>query len=265
MELQLGANWANRHALPVDRGELRVALLSDLHGGASVYRDEIAAVVDRTNALEADVVLIVGDAIDAPVALIGERMKPLRHLRARLGVFFTTGNHDYYYGNVQEWIALFKSFGIRTLVNEKVEIGLGDGGSTAKVCLVGLNDASAWKSGIHRSDSSSIGKCPLSEPIVVLAHNPAAADRIVADARAFNRTVDLILSGHTHAGQYYVIVPFVYWLLPYFYGPYELLGGRGGGETTKLLVSAGTLYQGSPMKMPFMSEIWLLRLRWPSS
>lgn len=73
---------------------LRLAVLTDLHGGASVYREQIARVVDATNALEADAILIIGDAIDAPRALIEDRMEPLRHLRARIGTFFVTGNHE---------------------------------------------------------------------------------------------------------------------------------------------------------------------------
>ena len=240
----------DKHSQTGRTRELSVALLTDLHGGASVYRDDIAHVVDKTNSLGADLVLIVGDAIDAPREMIEERMEPLRHLRARLGVYYTTGNHEYYYGDVAEWIELFKAYGIRTLLNERVDI---DGA----ICLVGLNDQSAWKSGIHSNEMHALGDCPLNDPVVVLAHNPAAADKIIEYGAGLNRTVDLILSGHTHAGQYVVIVPYVYWLLPYFYGIYDLNGGE-----TKLLVSAGTLYQGSPMKTPMMSEIWLLRLKY---
>lgn len=61
-------------------------------------------------------------------------------------------------------------------------------------------------------------------------------------------------SGHTHAGQFYTIAPIVYWFLPYFHGLYHV------SSHTQLLVSAGTLYQGSPMKMLFMSELWIISL-----
>ncbi|KAH7722289.1 Protein T23G7.2 a [Aphelenchoides avenae] len=224
---------------------LRLAVLTDLHGGASVYQEQIARVVDKTNALEADAILIIGDAIDAPRALIEDRMEPLRHLRARIGTFFVTGNHEYYYGNVQEWFDLFESYGIKNLRNEKVDL--------EGVCLVGLNDISSNKSGIfnHTMSVSAIEQCPSDRPTVVMEHNPAATRPILEYSKANNHRVDLILSGHTHAGQYYLLTPYVYFCLPYWYGLYEVNDGA-----TKLLVSAGTLYQGAPMKMAYMSQIW---------
>uniref|UniRef100_A0A914EJN2 Calcineurin-like phosphoesterase domain-containing protein n=1 Tax=Acrobeloides nanus TaxID=290746 RepID=A0A914EJN2_9BILA len=91
----------------------------DLHGGGSVYKDQIAKVVDITNSLNPDVILIVGDAVDAPRALIESRMDPLKCLHARIGTFFTTGNHEYYYGSALEWFDHFKnSYGITILDNK---------------------------------------------------------------------------------------------------------------------------------------------------
>lgn len=86
---------------------------------ASVYREQIAKVVDATNALNPDAVLIVGDAIDAPRSLIEERMEPLKYLQSKRGTYFTTGNHEYYYGNMREWMELFeKEYGIQVLENK---------------------------------------------------------------------------------------------------------------------------------------------------
>lgn len=100
-----------------------------------------------------------------------------------------------------------------------------------------------------------MNQCPFNESIVVLAHNPAATKKILDFADQTHRDVDLILSGHTHGGQYYILIPYVYWFLPYLYGLYSVNNGL-----TKLLVSAGSLYQAAPMKMVGRSEIWLLTL-----
>ena len=103
---------------------LHVAMLSDLHGGAMVYEKEIAKVVDTTNSIEAnfgvelDAVFIVGDLIDAPRKLIQDRMNPLKHLKSRLGTFVVSGNHEYYYGNYEEWQQLYQEFGVHVLENE---------------------------------------------------------------------------------------------------------------------------------------------------
>jgi predicted MPP superfamily phosphohydrolase len=123
--------------------------------------------------------------------------------------------------------------------------------------LVGLQDLSSYKSGIKNTamNVTVITQCPSDKSIVVLAHNPAATKKILAFANKSHYDIDLILSGHTHSGQYYILVPYVYWLLPYFYGLYSINNGL-----TKLLVSAGTLYQAAPMKMIGKSEIYLLTL-----
>ncbi|CAD5206580.1 unnamed protein product [Bursaphelenchus okinawaensis] len=102
-------------------------------------------------------------------------------------------------------------------------------------------------------DVSALSQCGKYDNIIVMEHNPAAAPKIVNASKQLDRNVDLIVSGHTHAGQFYVMIPYVYWFLPFWYGTYEI-------ETTKLLVSAGTLYQAAPMKMVGMSQIWALTL-----
>ncbi|KAI6203358.1 G-patch domain protein [Aphelenchoides besseyi] len=138
-----------------------------------------------------------------------------------------TGNHETYYGNFAEWADLFKSYRIKVLSNEIVDVN--------GTCIVGLNDISGYKSGIVNAsmDPNVIQQCSNSSPIVVLAHNPAATPKILKAAKMFDRHVDLILSGHTHAGQYYILTPFVYWILPYLYGSYNV----GDGSTHLLVMS----------------------------
>uniref|UniRef100_A0A914GRD7 6-phosphogluconate dehydrogenase, decarboxylating n=1 Tax=Globodera rostochiensis TaxID=31243 RepID=A0A914GRD7_GLORO len=198
-------------------------------------------VVKQVNRLEADAVFLIGDIVDAPRALIEKRVESLRHLQSRLGTFYVTGNHEYYYGDVKEWFALFESYGIRVLKNEAVILN--------GHCVVGLNDIFSDNSGIrnHVMDVKAISICPLNETTIVLAHNPAAVKRILEFSRTTSHPVDLILSGHTHSAQYLVLVPFAYFVLPYLYGLYSLADGA-----TQLLVSAGTLFQNAPMKIPFI-------------
>lgn len=104
---------------PKSGNPLRIAMLTDLHGGAMVYHDQISNVVDMTNSIKnLDAIFIVGDAIDAPKNLIQKRMEPLKYLKSKLGVFFVSGNHEFYYGNYDEWKELFESYGINVMENE---------------------------------------------------------------------------------------------------------------------------------------------------
>ncbi|KAK0425353.1 hypothetical protein QR680_009155 [Steinernema hermaphroditum] len=232
---------------------LRIAVLSDLHAGGAVHRDQIAHVVDRTNDMNADAVFIVGDMTDGTIEHLESRIEPLRHLRSRLGTFMVTGNHDYYFDDALAWIRLFKSYGIKVLTNSKADL--------EGICLVGLNDISSGTSGIPSHEmniSSVILECEASKSVIVLSHNPASAKHISESNLSYNG-VDLIISGHTHSGQFYVMLPFIYFVLPYVHGLYTV-PMKFVSHNTILLVTAGTLYQGPPMKMPFYSNIWQVTL-----
>src|SRR5690606_40606642 len=79
-------------------------------------------IVEKTNALRPDVVAITGDLVDGSVRELFEHVAPLARLRARYGVYFVTGNHEYYSG-VEDWIEQLRRMGIRVLRNERVTIG----------------------------------------------------------------------------------------------------------------------------------------------
>jgi len=237
--------FKNRHINP-----LSVAVVTDVHAGAAVYQYQIANVVNTINNLDVDAVFLVGDIVDAPRGLIESRLEPLKNLKARKGVYYVTGNHDYYYGDVEEWFDLFKSYDIKCLLNEAIKID--------DYCVLGLNDITAEESGImnHTMDITAMNNCSPEDATIILAHNPKAVDKIISYANLMNHQIHLIISGHTHNGQIFVLTPLVYLISPYLHGIYKVNDGK-----TQLLVSAGTLYQNMPMKIPNNAEIWILNIK----
>lgn len=226
-------------------GTVRLALVSDLHVGATVYKKQVTRVVDTLLELDVDVVTLVGDIVDGPAERLADRLMPMWPLRDRFMCFFVTGNHEYYYGDAMKWFTVYEDLGIHVLSN-KAEM-------FRNICIVGVNDISSNYSGIKNHGmnlSEAVHNCTNGTTRILLAHNPAS---VLTFPKNNLEEIDVILSGHTHAGQYYVLVPMVFWMLPYYHGLYDL-------EHGKLLVSAGTLYQGAPMKMLQMSEIWVVNL-----
>jgi predicted MPP superfamily phosphohydrolase len=232
--------------LPASMSGLRIVQISDLHFGASVGPAYLARVIAEVNALEPDVVAITGDLVDDTVDALRAAIAPLASLRARLGVYFVTGNHEYYSGAVA-WTLHLPTLGVRVLRNERVAIGDGE----ASFDLAGVDDPSAvhWLIGHgHDLPKALAGRDPARE-VVLLAHQPST----LREAARYG--VGLQLSGHTHGGQ---IWPLRFLLLldqPFVDGLHRL-------ADTFIYVSRGTGYWGPPMRVgarPEITEITLTR------
>jgi predicted MPP superfamily phosphohydrolase len=232
--------------LPREHDGITVVQLTDLHIGPTIGAHELTALVETTNALDPDIVAITGDLVDGSVDELRDAVAPLAQLRARHGVFFVTGNHEYFSGAAQ-WVAEISRLGIRVLRNERVSIE--NKGSAFD--LAGVDDASAARSGVpgHGEDlAKALAGRDRSRALLLLAHQP----RTVLRAAPFG--VDLQLSGHTHGGQ---IWPFglLVRLQQHF------LAGLHRHGDTQLYVSRGTGYWGPPMRVAAPAEIAQIVLR----
>jgi hypothetical protein len=107
--------------LPKALDGFTIAQISDLHVGPTIRRDYVQAVVDAVNRIDADVVAVTGDLVDGSVEELAAHTEPLQRLTSRHGVFFVTGNHEYYSG-AQAWIAEVARLGMRVLSNEHVVV-----------------------------------------------------------------------------------------------------------------------------------------------
>jgi len=219
----------------------RIVQISDIHVGPTIGLNFVRSVVDRVNALKPDLVAITGDLVDGTVLQLERHTAPLKDLRARDGVFFVTGNHEYYVGDVDEWLAWLRGIGIKPLRNERVTIRKG-------FDLAGTDDISA-RGGDHGQDIPKALKDRKTEkPVILLAHQPRSFKE------AANLGVDLQISGHTHGGQIYPFKYIVGLFEPYLAGLYR----KGDSQ---IYVSRGTGYWGPPMRLGAPAEITEIELR----
>jgi uncharacterized protein len=238
--------------LPRALSGLTIAQISDLHVGATVGEKHVRRVVDLTNGMRPDLVAITGDLVDGSVEQLRAAIAPLARLQARYGVFFVTGNHEYYAAPPDghaRWIDELSRYGIRSLQNERVSVGdAGPGG--AAFDLAGVND---WSAPLrHRSDlpRALAGRDP-ERSLVLLAHQPRGV------AEAVRSGVELQLSGHTHGGQIFPWTFLVAAAFPYFRGLYA---HREGDRQGQVFVSCGTGYWGPPIRLGAPAEITRLVL-----
>lgn len=234
--------------LPSELDGLTLVQLTDVHVGPTIQRDFVEQIVRSTNQLNPDVIAITGDLVDGSVEQLREHVAPLGSLRARHGVFFVTGNHEYYSG-VDEWCAELERLGIRVLRNERVAIGHGD----VSFDLAGIDDHQARQFGNgHGADLvRALENRDPSRELVLLAHQP----RAVFEASRLG--VGLQLSGHTHGGQ---IWPWN-WLVRL---QQPVVSGLARFGNTVIYVSTGTGYWGPPMRLGAPAEITRVVLRAPA-
>lgn len=232
------------NGLPLALHGFSIAQITDIHVGATIKRGYVSRIVEAVNALEADMVAITGDLVDGSVGRLAAHTEPLGSLCARHGVFFVTGNHEYYSG-APAWVAEMRRLGLSVLMNEHVVLEH----RGEAIVIAGVTDFNAHHfDPSHRSDpAAAIAGAPRLAIKVLLAHQPRSA---YAAAQA---GYHLQLSGHTHGGQFFPWSLVVKLFEPFSTGLYRL------GELW-LYVSRGTGYWGPPKRFGAPSEITHLRL-----
>ncbi|MGE0479506.1 MAG: metallophosphoesterase [Phycisphaerae bacterium] len=234
--------------LPRALSGFRIAVLADLHIGPVLGREFVEQVVEQTNRLRADAVVIVGDLVDNTPARIANDIEPLARLAAAHGVYFATGNHEFYVG-ADAWLAHLPTLGIRVLANERVAVGdRNRGGATFD--LAGVHDLHGGRfNPRHRPDvGAALAGRDAQRELILLAHQP----RMIDDAARHG--VGLQVSGHTHGGQLWPFGALVLLAQPY------LAGLHAHTETTQIYVTRGTGFWGPPMRIGAPAEITQLVL-----
>lgn len=219
-----------------------IALLTDIHIGPLLDGRFLRHLVEQTNRLRPDMIVIGGDLVDGSVEQIGQHVAELRHLRSKYGTFFVTGNHEYYAG-AGPWLEFLRRLGIQVLVNSRLEIG-----DAASFDLVGLPDYQAGRVGAEEPqiEKAIRGRDPERE-LVVLAHQPVQIGQVATSGAG------LQLSGHTHGGQLYPFGALTGLVQPYLAGLYR-------HRDTQIYVSRGSGFWGPPMRVLAPAEISLIRL-----
>jgi len=231
--------------LPEGLDGFTIAQISDTHIGLTLGQDWARKVVDEVNGLSPDMIVHTGDMVDGSVDALRDQVAPFADLSAPHGVWFCTGNHEYYSG-VLPWLRKAEELGMTPLVNEHRLVDTGRG----RILMAGVTDFDAAR--IYPPHASSpqaaMAGAPESDVSILLAHRPRSV--FEGGKAGFN----VQLSGHTHGGQYFPYTLAIHLFQPYVRGFY--LHGD-----TRLYVNQGTGYWGPPMRLGTVPEITLHTLR----
>lgn len=176
--------------LPPDWRGKKIVQLSDVHLGRVLGSAFLQGLVEKINAENPSIVFITGDLFDGADGRLDELVGPLNGIRAPLGIYYVTGNHETYLGTDRAYAALRKTK-TRILADEMVVIN--------GLQIIGI---SYPQRGFSKDIAEVIRKLPdfnPRTPSVLLYHSPTQ----IAQAKAAG--INLQLSGHTHKGQIFPI------------------------------------------------------------
>jgi predicted MPP superfamily phosphohydrolase len=221
---------------------LNVVALADIHVGPFMRVSRLEGIIRRVNALDPDVVLLLGDFMNEETIRPERERLPaaLAGIRARYGVFACLGQHEYFVG-LNETLAIFEAGHVRVLADEAVLVG-------DSFYLVGRGGRGYFSSSRRRPPLGQVLKdADMVRPVILMDHTPLGLNE-AADAG-----VDLQLSGHTHAGQAFPAT-----LVNGFL--YEIGNGYGRKGKTQYYVSAGVGVWSPPARIGSTAEIAQLRI-----
>lgn len=168
---------------------LRLALISDLH--SCYYGKEQAELKDALHQAAPDAVMLTGDILD-------DKLPPdntwpfLAWLSQTYPTFYVTGNHEHWSRKAAAWTKRIASLGIIVPEGDVVPLTL----RGQRLQIAGITDPDGGELRFLRQIEAVAVEREEGIPSILLAHRP---DR----TRLYRMSgYDLILSGHTHGGQW---------------------------------------------------------------
>ncbi|WP_456274703.1 metallophosphoesterase [Bacillus sp. AK031] len=213
---------------------LHIVMAADMHFGLLSGKGHAERLVEETNALKPDLILLPGDLFDDDVQpFIDQKIdRVLAGLHAPMGVYASLGNHDRHDGTMKELIEALERSGITVLYDEAEDVG-------GQFTLIGRKD---------RIDNDRLPldllmkEIDSAKPLFLIDHQPYDLDI------AQQAGIDLMVSGHTHRGQIFpgsLLTDAIY----------ENDWGHLQKEQMHSIVTSGFGFWGPPIRIGTRSEI----------
>lgn len=249
--------------------KLKIAALADFHAcDPWMTPDRIKAICDSANALQPDIILLLGDYATGMRLVLDhvhsrDWSKAMAGLKAPLGVHAILGNHDYWEDLAFQRDPAVETFGEKALRNVGIPVYINEAVRLEKdgrpFWLAGLGDQVALRPGRRYNRrffegidnlGATLAQVSDPHPLILLAHEPDIFAEI-------SPRVSLTLSGHTHGGQ----VNLLGWtpIVPSRYGD-RYIGGHIVENGNHLIVSRGLGCSGLPVRLGAWPEILQIEL-----
>jgi len=229
----------------------KIIFISDIHSDKYFTGDDVAQLVKRINERDPDIIVIGGDNTLKDTIYSRPFFEEISKLKSKHGVYTVLGNHDYW-EDAKLMQQGFLNCGFHICDNQSYWIK--EGNDSIKIGGVG----EFWED--VQIIENTVNDVKTNDFCILLSHNPDYMEMLDTEL------VDLMLSGHTHAGQitlfglYAPIMPST-WHPEYMQTGQKYRYGWKEKGNTKLYVTSGIGMGGLPFRFFARPEIVEITLK----
>jgi hypothetical protein len=249
--------------LPKSFDGMSIGQISDIHSGSFFNKTAVRGGVEMLMKEKPDVIFFTGDLVNNQSDEVKDYIDVFNKVKAPLGVYSVTGNHDY--GDYYSWeSADAKAQNFRDLIRAHHELGfdlllnehrwLEENGD--KIAIIGNENWGAGRfSKYGKLDEAYAGTDDAAVKLL-LSHDPSHWD---AQVRKEYKDIDMMFAGHTHGFQFGVEIGGFKWSpSQYVYKQWAGLYSAGGQH---LYVNRGFGFIGYPGRVGIPPELTIVTLK----
>jgi predicted MPP superfamily phosphohydrolase len=249
--------------LPKSFDGIRIGQISDIHSGSFWNKTAVTGGVEMMLNEKPDVLFFTGDLVNNESSEIRQYFDVFSKLRAPLGVFSVTGNHDYgdYYSwaspeakadNFRKLVQAHRLMGYDILMNENRMLEqAGD-----KIAIIGIENWGAGRFSKYGDLSKAYKGTDEAAVKLLLSHDPSHWD---AQVRPEYKDIDMAFAGHTHGFQFGIEIPGFKWSPSQYV--YKQWAGLYQEDKQYLYVNRGFGYLGYPGRIGMPPELTIIELK----
>lgn len=249
--------------LPKSFDGIKIGHLSDIHSGSFFNKTAVKGGVEMIMKEKPDAIFFTGDLVNNESNEVRDYIDIFNKLKAPLGVYSVTGNHDY--GDYKQWVSVeakrknfdglitaHKELGFDILMNDNRSIEInGD-----KISVIGIENWGAGRFSKYGKLNEAHKGTEEAAVKLLLSHDPSHWD---AEVRKEYTDIDMMFSGHTHGFQFGVEIGGFKW------SPSQYVYKQWAGLYTEgyqhLYVNRGFGYIGYPGRIGMPPELTIVELK----
>ena len=252
--LELNTYTISSSKLPQSFDGYRIAHVSDLHNAEMGKNNEKLLTMLRD--ADPDMIAITGDLVDSRNTDIEVALQFVREAVKIAPFYYVTGNHEARISEYDELKEAMEAAGVTVLKDAQTEISL----TGEFITLIGVNDPS-YQTDYLFGDAKTVMNTKLEELhteqdrfTILLSHRPELFGTYA------DHSIDLVLSGHAHGGQFRL--PFIGGLVAPNQGLFpEYDAGIYTEGNTNMFVSRGVGNSILPFRINNRPEVILIELQ----